>query len=472
MATIGMIGPYKEISVTERGQLNETVHVPSANGRLLPYRFFLVADLCLVWFSAGIAHLIFSGYTQGAQRAWREEFFRGAPLSFMFLFSVFVVLFVDARGLYDFPCKRSYSGDLRLLADSVMCSAVVIGGASVLGGWQARFAGPFALTVVLTWISMAAWRSLVRSQSIPGLTEKRNVLIVGYGRIAHLLQRQLEQNAQLGFVVKGFVCRRRSPRKNDKVDAEADSQLLGTVEQLPAIARAHFIDEILISVPSDRHFVKGITRTARSAGVQVRVVPDLYDGLATEQPIDYIGSVPTFILCQHGTSTLPLIAKRLMDIILSGLALAIISPILALVAFIVKLDSTGPVFYRAVRVGKKGVTFVCYKFRTMVENADALKDSLAHLNERDGILFKIADDPRITCLGRYLRRFSIDELPQLWNVFKGEMSLVGPRPPACGEYSQYALEHLRRLDVVPGADGALASDSPSGSLVPELCRAR
>jgi len=159
------------------------------------------------------------------------------------------------------------------------------------------------------------------------------------------------------------------------------------------------------------------------------------------------------ILYQHAAPTLSLIAKRLMDVVLSGFALALLSPIFALVAFVVKLDSTGPVFYRAVRVGKKGVTFVCYKFRTMVQNADALKDSLAHLNERDGILFKIAADPRVTRVGRYLRRFSIDELPQLWNVFKGEMSLVGPRPPACGEYTQYALEHLRRLDVVPGLTG-------------------
>jgi exopolysaccharide biosynthesis polyprenyl glycosylphosphotransferase len=334
-----------------------------------------------------------------------------------------------------------------------VCSAIVIGAGAVLGGSQASSAGAFALAVVLTGISMAVWRKLVRSQSIPGLTEKRNVLIVGYGRSAHLLQQQLEQNAQLGFVVKGFVCRRRSPRTNGKSKDEAESQLLGTVEQLPAITRAQFIDEILISVPSDRHLVQEITRKAQSAGVQVRVVPDLYDGLATEQPVDYIGSVPTFILCQHAEPTLPLIAKRLIDVVLSGIALAILSPLFAIVALVVKLDSRGPVFYRAVRVGKKGVTFACYKFRTMVENADALKDSRAHLNERDGILFKIAADPRITRVGRYLRRFSIDELPQLWNVFKGEMSLVGPRPPACGEYSQYALEHLRRLDVVPGLTG-------------------
>ena len=225
------------------------------------------------------------------------------------------------------------------------------------------------------------------------------------------------------------------------------------MDQLSAIARAHFIDEILVSVPSDRHLVKDIAQKAAAARVQARVVPDLCDGMAMEQPIEYIGQLPTFALCTQSAPTLPLIIKRLMDIVLSGIALAVLAPLFAGVAFIVKLDSKGPVFYRAMRVGKKGVTFVCYKFRTMVANADSLKESLAHLNERDGILFKIAADPRVTRVGKYLRKFSLDELPQLWNVFKGEMSLVGPRPPACGEYTQYALEHLRRLDVMPGLTG-------------------
>jgi exopolysaccharide biosynthesis polyprenyl glycosylphosphotransferase len=300
---------------------------------------------------------------------------------------------------------------------------------------------------------MAVWRRLVRSQAIPGLTEKRNVLIVGYGHSAHLLRQQLEQNPQLGYVVKGFVCRRRTPRANVKGDGDTDSELLGTVDELSEITRAHFIDEILISVPSDRHLVKDIARKAKAARVQARVVPDLYDGLVTEHPIEYIGQFPSLTLCHHDAPTISLIIKRLMDIVLSGIALTVLSPLLALVAFLVKLDSKGPFFYRAVRVGKKGVTFACYKFRTMVENADGLKESVAHLNERDGILFKIAADPRITRVGKYLRKFSIDELPQLWNVLKGDMSLVGPRPPACGEYTQYSLEHLCRLDVTPGLTG-------------------
>ncbi|MFZ0964589.1 MAG: sugar transferase [Terriglobia bacterium] len=453
MKAVELAGQYKERSLVERREQIEMACAPGVKCQSLPHRFFLAADLCLVWISAGIAPLVLLAFARDMQNSWGQEFLRIAPLGFMFLFSVLVVLFADLRGWYDFSGKRSYREDLKLLADVVLGAGIVTGTDSYLGGSRAGSAGAIVMTVALTWILMAAWRRLIRSQSIPGLTEKRNVLIVGNGRFAHLLDRQLEQNPQLGYVVKGFVCRRRSPRSSSKSNGDAPAMLLGTVDELPAISRTHFIDEIFISVPSDRHLVKEITRKAQAAGVQARVVPDLYDGLATEQPIEYIGQFPTLALCHHAAPMLPLLVKRLMDMVLSGIALALLSPLFGVVACIVKLDSKGPVFHRGVRVGKKGVTFVCYKFRTMVENAKRLKESLAHLNERDGILFKIAADPRVTRVGKFLRKFSIDELPQLWNVFKGEMSLVGPRPPDCGEYTQYTLEHLRRLDVSPGLTG-------------------
>ena len=127
--------------------------------------------------------------------------------------------------------------------------------------------------------------------------------------------------------------------------------------------------------------------------------------------------------------------------------------ILLVIAILIKYDSEGPVFYNSVRLGKKGNTFICHKFRTMVADAEMRKESLQHLNERDGILFKISNDPRVTKLGRFLRKWSLDELPQLWNVMKGDMSLVGPRPPIPDEFKKYAVEHLRRLEVVPGLTG-------------------
>jgi lipopolysaccharide/colanic/teichoic acid biosynthesis glycosyltransferase len=123
------------------------------------------------------------------------------------------------------------------------------------------------------------------------------------------------------------------------------------------------------------------------------------------------------------------------------------------IALAVRFDSEGPIFYRAQRIGRKGRTFSCYKFRTMVQNADKMKEQLAHMNERDSILFKIANDPRITRVGSFLRKYSLDELPQFYNVLRGDMSLVGPRPPIANEVEQYDLSHLRRLNVLPGITG-------------------
>ena len=145
--------------------------------------------------------------------------------------------------------------------------------------------------------------------------------------------------------------------------------------------------------------------------------------------------------------------KRMLDVTGAAIALIVLLPALALVALLIKLDSPGPVFYCAYRAGRRGRLFRCYKFRTMVRNADDLKACLRHRNERRGPFFKIARDPRITRLGSYLRRYSLDELPQLWNVLKGEMSLVGPRPHPVDDVAGYDAEHRARLDVIPGITG-------------------
>ncbi len=145
--------------------------------------------------------------------------------------------------------------------------------------------------------------------------------------------------------------------------------------------------------------------------------------------------------------------KRPMDILLSGIALVVVAPLAAVVAVLVKLDSPGPVFYHSLRAGKGGGSFLCYKFRTMVVDADRQKASLQHLNERNGPIFKVSNDPRVTRLGRFLRRYSLDEIPQFWNVLKGEMSLVGPRPHPMEECRKYEPWHFRRLQVTPGLTG-------------------
>jgi exopolysaccharide biosynthesis polyprenyl glycosylphosphotransferase len=409
--------------------------------------FFL--DLLVVWISGGTACGLVAACSRNIHNASIAEFLVSESFGFLFLFSVLVVLFANIHGLYDFPGKRRSGEDLKSLAKSVASATFVAGLYFHFGGVTSISKTSFILTVSFTWSVLAVWRKFIDPQALVGLTEVRNVLIVGPGRAGRLLQVHLEHNPELGYVVKGFLDRRRNARPTDKADVD----VLGTVDQLPSIARAQFIDEIFISLPQDRHLVKEIARYARLAGVQVRVIPDLYDGLAIEQPVEYIGSFPTLTINRSPLPPVARVLKRFVDVAASAIALVLMSPLILVVALIIKMESKGPVFYSSLRVGKKGKAFSCHKFRTMVENADALQASLGHLNERDNILFKITNDPRITRVGRYLRKFSIDEVPQFWNVLKGEMSLVGPRPAACSEYAHYTLDHLRRLDVTPGITG-------------------
>jgi len=147
------------------------------------------------------------------------------------------------------------------------------------------------------------------------------------------------------------------------------------------------------------------------------------------------------------------IAKRAIDILGATIGMIILLPVLLAVAIAIRFDSSGPVIYPSRRVGLQGKSFSCLKFRTMVQNAHRLRNELSHLNERNGVLFKIAKDPRITRVGAFLRRYSIDELPQLWNVLIGNMSLVGPRPSLRNEVAQYTKAQRRRLDALPGITG-------------------
>ncbi len=277
----------------------------------------------------------------------------------------------------------------------------------------------------------------------------RNVLIVGTGPEAHALRHHLESIRHLGYTFKGFIESPDAPSAG--VNRPID--VAGAFDTLFQRARALFVDEIFFTSGCEHGLMHDALEHARVQGVDLRIIPDMYDGLAWNSPIEYIGQFPTIPLHRGHVPELGLIFKRCLDIVFSLLFLLVFSPLLLLVAIAVKLDSSGPVLYRSERIGKKGRVFRCIKFRTMVQNADKLREDMAHLNERDGVLFKISNDPRITRLGHFLRKYSLDELPQFFNVLKGDMSVVGPRPPIASEVKEYKLNHLRRLDVTPGITG-------------------
>lgn len=412
--------------------------------------WFVAADFAMIWLTA-VAALVLRFTPEFASRLGLAPLYRSAHLAghlgFLLLYSVLVVLFCHAYGLYEASHRVSRAED-----SWAVCKAVGFAiGVQVLCICVSglRFVSRFVIgfTVAGSSLLLVEWRRahhLHLQRTCADGSSCRNVLIVGCGEQALALGAHLNRNRQLGYQVCGLVAC--GEEKGQSTAA------LGTVSDLPALTRRHFIDDLLVSV-TDPKIVKRVVLEARKLGLNVGVLPDLYDGLGWGAPVDYLGQFPVLTLHQQALPASRLFLKRPIDVALSASALAVFSPLFLLIAIAVKLSSRGDIFYAAERVGRKGRTFRCYKFRTMISNADALQASLQHLNQRDRILFKIANDPRLTRVGRYLRKYSLDELPQLWNVLKGEMSLVGPRPPLAGEVRRYELEHLRRLDVVPGITG-------------------
>jgi exopolysaccharide biosynthesis polyprenyl glycosylphosphotransferase len=192
---------------------------------------------------------------------------------------------------------------------------------------------------------------------------------------------------------------------------------------------------------------------AETSGIQLRLVPDLHQGVAWRNPNECIDRFPATLPQRRAIGGISLLVKRGTDILISGLTLLLLLPLLLVISIAIKLDSTGPVLYSSERLGKKGQVFRCFKFRSMICDADKHRAEIMHLNERDGVLFKVSNDPRTTKVGRILRRYSIDELPQFVNVLRGDMSIVGPRPALAGEVRNYKATHLRRFDVIPGITG-------------------
>ncbi|WP_419803867.1 sugar transferase [Terriglobus sp.] len=421
---------------------------PSVTGTawaLLDVITALIASLIALRFRSDVAES--SGVLDAVgvrQQLW------GAFGLYLAWFAICLVFFTRSYGLYGPIQNRSGLHEQRMTLQASLISGLILCGTVYLSRGEAVSRIVVILSVLLTGAMLCArralWRSLVYSRYREGI-DTRNVLIIGSGRVGQALRNHLESLRHLGFRFKGFIA------LSDNEAESGEPDIIGNVKSCLHLARALFVDEIFISVPADKRMVISLVEEARGLGIDVRVVPDLYDGLAWNAAVEYVGQFPTIPLHRREFPIGAFMLKRTLDVIVSSLALLALSPLLLIVAIAVRLDSVGPVLYSAKRIGRKGHTFHCHKFRTMVPNADALREGMGHLNERDSILFKVSNDPRITRVGRLLRKYSLDELPQFWNVLRGDMSLVGPRPPMASEVEQYDLSHLRRLDVLPGITG-------------------
>ena len=345
----------------------------------------------------------------------------GQPLNrygaFLLLYVALVLLLCEWQDLYRTPRTRSSQEESFAVFKVVLVATLLLTAFIYLSGVKIISRLIVLSSLLLNTIALIAWRYAKRRLVIHRVERgigARNVAIIGAGPIGQGLAGQLEQDKHLGYRFVGFLDESHS----------GDSRMLGTIEDLPRLARSLFLDEIFITIPSERELVKRIAVVAREHRLDVKVVPELYDGLGWNAPIRHVGDFPVMDLHWHPIPILGFFCKRVFDVLAASLLLLASAPLLAALALWIRFDSPGPVLYCSSRVGRKGRVFTCYKLRTMVANADHLKDSLRQFNERQGPFFKIAGDPRITRSGAVLRKYSLDEVPQLWNVFKGDMSLV------------------------------------------------
>ncbi|MCG3115732.1 MAG: sugar transferase [Candidatus Manganitrophus sp. SA1] len=303
-----------------------------------------------------------------------------------------------------------------------------------------------AISFLLLFFERLLLRMMLRSARKRGYNY-RNILVVGTGRRARELAEVLAQNKHWGLRLIGFV----SDFPETKLEKVGKSPILGVVSELPQMLQKYVVDELIFAVSRKRlEEMEELFLLCEEQGIRTRVAVNFFPHMIAKVHLDDLYGIPLLTFSTTPYNEGLLMAKRLFDLIIASVLLVVLSPIMALISLLIKMTSEGPIFFRQTRVGLNGRHFTLYKFRSMLKNAEELKGDVQHLNEMDGPVFKIKDDPRTTWVGRLLRRTSLDEFPQLYNVLRGDMSIVGPRPPLPEEVAKYERWQRRRLSMKPG----------------------
>lgn len=399
-------------------------------------------DVCAVVAGYFVARILLDAYFNGDGKA----FFR--PLVFATV-AIWPVVFA-VYGLYDLRRPTHATAELRRLFNAaVMAVLLVVLVTFEIGDDLKRELIPALLIVCLATVitGRLLTRRLTHILNAHAVTSQLT-LIAGTNDEARALARTLMRRPWMGYRICGFVEVTRSG-----LEVMDGIPVLGTVDAITQISTAHKVRAVIIAGSAAGGATLQAIDSALPADVNVRVSPGLPNLGAARVILEPIDGMALFSLRRHRFSRRQRVQKRCLDIVVTSLALVIGAPLMLAIALMVKLSSPGPVLFRQQRVGAQERGFTIFKFRTMVVNADAQRDGLLAHNEADGLLFKMRRDPRVTRVGRLLRRTSLDELPQLFNVLRGEMSLVGPRPALPEETTRYAELQRGRLRVKPGVTG-------------------
>jgi exopolysaccharide biosynthesis polyprenyl glycosylphosphotransferase len=373
------------------------------------------------------------------------------------------LFFLRMRGLYALPRGASWLDQMMVIAGS---SFIGVSGLT-LGALLFSPVLPGRLVFIYVWLCtllvFGAERLLYRRVRIwlwhRGINV-RYALVIGAGTAGQRIMKELVERTTLGYRLVGYIADAadtpwspnwRVPISRRKLGGV---RRLGSLQDVERILLEHRLHEVIVALPASYHArTLDIMDQCRRLGIEFKLAPDLFEMRFNEVRIDALNSVPLIGVKDIALRGFNLYLKRAMDVLLAVTALVMGAIPMVIIGLGVKLSSPGPVLFRQTRVGKGGRLFTCYKFRSMYQDAEARLAELRHLNEADGPIFKIRNDPRLTPFGRFLRRTSLDELPQIFNILRGEMSWVGPRPPTPDEVARYSEWHLKRLDVTPGLTG-------------------
>jgi exopolysaccharide biosynthesis polyprenyl glycosylphosphotransferase len=316
---------------------------------------------------------------------------------------------------------------------------------------QSRLMLPYAAVLIVALLSLIRLAEMLyrRRQLRRGQGVTRT-LIVGAGEVGRAVMRNIMAQPETGYSVIGFL--------DDDPGKQAQPigrfEPLGGTADLLRVVRTRPVDEVIIALPwQSRDKIIALAEHLEGTTVRARIVPDLFQMSLNRVDFDSLNGIPLIAVRSPSIGGWSYRLKRAIDVTLAGVILVVTSPLMALIAVAIRLDSPGPALFLQPRVGRDGQLFMLYKFRSMVDGADDDRESLRDQNETTGPIFKMRRDPRLTSVGRALRRLSLDELPQFWNVLRGDISLVGPRPPMPCEVEHYDEWHRRRLEIAPGLTG-------------------
>ena len=334
---------------------------------------------------------------------------------------------------------------------TVACWLVFVG--TQITGLQTLHGGHVVGFWLMAVIALPTGRSITRIGLRRRTALKQNAVVVGAGLVGQEIARKILRQPSYGLELVGFVDSNPLPLHHEL----AGVPVLGSTSELAEILETHRVEDVVLAFTADHEAGLDVVRVCNELGVQVDIVPRLFEVVGSRASVYSLEGTPLLGLAPPVLGLSHRIAKRSMDIIGATAGLIVLSPFLLAIAIAIKATSKGPIFFRQTRIGRGQRPFTIVKFRTMVADAEERKAEVAHLNAHFGLgderMFKIPDDPRQTSVGRFLRKYSIDEFPQLWNVLCGQMSLVGPRPLIPHEHQFVNDWGLRRLDLTPGLTG-------------------